>query len=115
MLQQDNAQGAWKGISLALTIIVVLVLSNYNFSQSDWIPHTREVVVYFKASEWVTGEFVDCYSFTGETQEVASLVCGFDRNNPHTIRVKFWGSITNERDKTWKCERGANSLTCKLQ
>jgi hypothetical protein len=86
--------------------------------KSGWIPRTREIPVYVKAQRWVTGEIKTCESLaTREPQELGVLVCDEDTtlDEYHVLQVKFWGPITTDRNKEWKCVRETASLTCKLQ
>jgi hypothetical protein len=87
--------------------------------KSGWIPRTRDVLVYVKAQTWVTGEIKTCASFASqEKKEIGALVCDQDDrllDEHHVLQVKFWGPITTDRNKEWKCVREQASLTCKLQ
>jgi hypothetical protein len=42
-------------------------------------------------------------------------ILGAATGETHTLNVKFWGLITTERMKMWKCRREETSLTCNLQ
>jgi len=96
-------------------LIAVGCLDGY-FTKSGWYPRMREVPVTFKAYTWVAGELKSCYSASSpEKGELALLVCDSNTEETHSMNVKFWGTITTERDKIWKCEREETSLTCKLQ
>lgn len=99
---------------------ILIASVNYYFTESGWYPRTREVNVYFKAQEWVNGELRTCYSFSPSDQktaddELAALFCGTNRDESHLLRVRFWGPIGADKDRTWKCERETSSITCKLQ
>jgi hypothetical protein len=86
--------------------------------ESGWIPRTREVPVYARVSGWIQGEIKTCETLaTKQRGELAVLVCFDDTNlaEHHTLQVKFWGPITTERNKEWKCVRETASLTCRLQ
>jgi hypothetical protein len=61
-----------------------------------------------------------CFSTDGSIKyELIALGCPTnndkDTGESHTLNVKFWGPITTERPKLWKCQREETSLTCKLQ
>jgi hypothetical protein len=98
---------------MAVATIMVIV------EQSGWIPRTREVPVYAKASGWVQGEIKTCETFASKQKdELTVLVCDEDDrmlDEHHTLQVKFWGPITTDRNKEWKCVREPASLTCRLQ
>jgi hypothetical protein len=85
---------------------------------SGWLPRMREVSVYVKPENWMTGEIKSCASLASrESDEIAVLLCDQSEMvfEPHVLEVRFWGSIKPDRDKEWKCSRGPASLTCKLQ
>jgi hypothetical protein len=84
--------------------------------ESGWLPRTREVVMYVRSEQWMMGEQKTCYSFsTKEKTDLDSLYCETDPKESHALNVKFWGAISTERDKIWKCERQETSVVCKLQ
>jgi hypothetical protein len=88
---------------------------NYYITESAWFPRTREASVIVKAPAWVIGELRTCISLsTPEKGELTALVCDYNTDEVHSLNVKFWGTITTERDKVWKCEREEASLICKL-
>ena len=88
---------------------------HYYTNESGWVPRNREIEVYVHASNWVVGELKICRSLpTEDKAELTVLFCSDDAES-HTLKVKFWGPITADRNKMWKCEREFASLTCKLQ
>jgi len=104
------------GFRLLILGAIGYALFDWYVTESGWMPRTREIEVYVHASNWVAGELKICHSFsTGRKDELKSLFCANDRNESHTLMVKFWGPITTDRDRIWKCEREQSSLTCKLQ
>ena len=111
-LVQTISVGFWLivGLSFGGSLVV------YYFTESAWFPRTREVPVYANVFTWVTGELKTCYSeLTPSKDELAYLVCDAEAKDYHLLKVRFWGTITTEREKSWKCEREEASLTCKLQ
>ena len=115
---------AWKGKRMIETVMGLLGLSFFVIVlgglvlDSGWYPRTREVVVFADAAKWVPGELRMCFSSEGSAKdELLSLACEIDRDTgeTHTLSVRFWGPITTERPKVWKCQREETSLTCKLQ
>jgi hypothetical protein len=116
-LNDKTARRVIRGVCLSFLSVVIVVAITYWFvNDSGWMPRTREVNVYAHASNWITGELKICTSSsTEEKNELKYLSCGSELYEIHTLTVKFWGPITTDRDKTWKCERMESSLTCKLQ
>jgi hypothetical protein len=112
---------ALRAIFFLVVIAMILIGGlNYYFTESGWLPRTREIVVYAEAAKWVPGELRECFSNEGSAKdELLALECPmeFEKNadETHTLTVKFWGPITTERPKLWKCEREEKSLTCRLQ
>jgi len=98
-------------------LLMGAVYVNLYFTESGWFPRTREVSVYVNAFTWVTGEMKTCYSSeTAEKGELTFLSCDSGASQDiHLLRVKFWGTITTEKNKVYKCGREESSLTCKLQ
>lgn len=88
---------------------------------SGWIPHDKDVPVSVDTRNWIPEEVKMCASAkTSDKKELAALVC-YDTDNDsdsgqsHVLKVKFWGSIQADKDKLWRCTRGQDFLTCKLQ
>ena len=86
----------------------------------DWIPITRDVLVSVDTRNWIPEEVKICASTVSKAQrELVALACldgnGRETAQTHILKVKFWGSIQADRDKVWKCTRGQEFLTCKLQ
>ncbi len=98
---------------------VVYAVVDEVVGKSGWIPRTREIPVYVKAQDWVRGEIKSCVSFASkERKEIGTLVCDDGSrvlDESHVLPVRFWGSITTERNKDWKCTRESASFTCRLQ
>jgi hypothetical protein len=97
---------------------IVYEISCTVLEKSGWIPRTRQVSVYVKPESWMTGEIKVCDSLESkEKKEIAVVLCdqGPMLFEPHLLQVKFWGSITTDRNKEWKCTRELASLTCRLQ
>jgi hypothetical protein len=104
---------AWLLFAVVALAIVVSLL-NWYVNESGWMPRAREVNVYFHS--WITGELKRCHSLsTAGKEELTSLFCANEINESHTFRVKFWGTITTDRDRIWKCEREEASVSCKPQ
>ena len=104
--------------SVAFVLLVVGGIVYAFVEESSWIPRTREVSVYVKPENWMTGEIKSCASAQSkEKEEIGVLLC--DQNQmlfePHVLQVRFWGPIKPDRNKEWKCTREAASLTCRLQ
>jgi len=107
--------------TLFSVVFVLLVVGGIVYAfveESGWIPRTREVSVYVKPENWMTGEIKSCDSLQSkEKTEIAVLLS--DQNQmlfePHVLQVRFWGPIKTDRNKEWKCTREAASLTCRLQ
>lgn len=103
-------------ISVCFFIGIGALLVEIYITESGWYPRTREVVVSAKANNRVTGELKMCFSSeTPGKDELAYLTCDSGTAENHTLNVTFWGPITTEAPKVWKCERGVTSLTCRLQ
>ena len=105
-------------ILLFITGGLVYVILDEIIEKSGWIPRTREVSVYVKSENWMIGEIKPCASLASkEKKEIGVLLCDQDQMlfEPHVLQVKFWGPITTERNKEWKCARESASLTCRLQ
>jgi hypothetical protein len=104
--------------SIAFVLLIVGGIVYLFLENSGWIPRTREVSVYVKPENWMTGEIKSCASLQSkEREEIGVLLC--DQNQmlfePHVLQVRFWGPIKTDRNKEWKCTREAASLTCRLQ
>jgi len=88
--------------------------------ESGWIPHTKDVLVSVDTRNWIPEEVKMCVSAKAkEKKELATVFC-FDGDNDSSsqsrrLKVKFWGSIKADKGKLWKCTRGQEFLTCKLQ
>jgi len=128
----------WVFLAL-LALGSVGVLLDWYVNKSGWMPRTREVDVYFDS--WTTGELKPCYSFSTPGKEgLKSLFCSNNQTTAmatalahkyggyavdkdgariddefHMFRVKFYGAVTTDRDRIWKCEREQASVSCKLQ
>src|SRR5580700_1035225 len=94
-------------VAVLLLIVggIVYALVDEVVEKSGWIPRTREVSVYVKAENWMTGEIRACVSFESkEKKELGVLVCDQDKmlDESHVLEVKFWGPITTDRNKDWK-------------
>lgn len=116
----QRAQRTVKAVSRVFgTVFLLLAVVGtvyWYVNDSGWLPRTREVVVYVHASNWITGELKICTSSsTEEKGALTYLSCGSEFDESHILTVKFWGPITTDQDKIWKCERKESSLTCKLQ
>jgi hypothetical protein len=104
------------GLMAMATIMTII-------TESGWIPRNREVNVYLGKQPWMTGEIKTCDSIRPNDrelreQELRLLACADDDrrlDEHHTLQVKFWGPITADRNKEWKCTREPSSLTCRLQ
>jgi hypothetical protein len=104
-------------VLLIVTGIVYALIDEF-VEKSGWIPRTREVSVYVKAENWMTGEIKSCASLASkERKEIGVLLCDQDQMllEPHSLEVKFWGPIKTDRKREWKCTRETASLTCRLQ
>jgi len=104
--------------SVAFVLLIVGGIAYLFVENSGWIPRTREVSVYVKPENWMTGEIKSCASLQSkEREEIGVLLC--DQNQmlfePHVLQVRFWGPITTDRNKEWKRTREPASLTCRLQ
>jgi hypothetical protein len=110
----------WRMVQLAMITLVGLIglafVANYASEHwHDWVPQQREVQVFFNAPKWVVGESKICSSFVADEKgEVASLFCD-ETHESHQLEVTFWGSITANQAKVWKCKRESESIECKLQ
>jgi hypothetical protein len=116
----ERLVGAFRKFLVYCFYLVLIAACLYGWVyESGWYPRTREVGVFFVPSKWVVGELKTCYSHPSEQRaELTALFCENYTTSPdeyHLLNVTFWGTITTERDKIWKCERGQSSLTCKLQ
>ena len=105
--------------SLCVAYLVNICLEWY-FDESDWYPREREIEVFFKAHQWIEGEIQTCYSphavaRKGPAAEIKVIYCSSEQNESHVLRVKFWGSIKDDNDRMWKCERSPTIMTCRLQ
>jgi hypothetical protein len=114
------AKATWKVVRTAGVVLFAIAACyaayDWYFNESGWLPRSREVEVLARVSNWVTGELKICVSAaTDDKEELKYLTCGNESNESHTLAVKFWGPITTDRDKIWKCQREESSLTCKLQ
>jgi len=110
-----TAQDILRGVGIAvLSFAGIAALLGITYTLIDYVPQTREIPVYFKAYQWIPGAFEDCYSTVEQKDEVSMLVCG-DSNEEHEMNVEFYGDLKPDRNKTWKCQRGQTSITCKLQ
>lgn len=104
------------GVGVFLFIVLAWAGMSYYFNDSGWYPRTREVTIFAEAAKWVPGELKFCFSSEDPTRsELTSLECDSDTGESHLLNVQFWGTITTERPKVWKCEREETSLICKLQ
>jgi hypothetical protein len=112
------AKAIYYTFSLGVLLLIVGAVVSGVIEESGWIPRTREISVYLRVTDWMTGEIKTCISAaTKEKQELEVLACVDDDTSSehHTLPVKFWGPITTERRKEWKCVREPASLNCKLQ
>lgn len=102
---------------LLWSVAVIAAIAAFAYTQQKLeSTHTREVLIYFSAQQWVVGELRTCHSFsTKQKGELTSLRCDNDTNESHLLRVTFSGSISTELTKTWKCERGESDIICELQ
>src|SRR5260370_25390960 len=112
------ASAIYTFLSVAFVLLVVGGIVYAFVEESSWILRTREVSVYVKPENWMTGEIKSCASAQSkEKEEIGVLLC--DQNQmlfePHVLQVRFWGPIKPDRNKEWKCTREAASLTCRLQ
>jgi hypothetical protein len=85
-----------------------------------WIPHTKDVPVLVDTRSWIQEEVKACASVKAQNKELSTLICydgdnGPDSGQSHILSVRFWGSIEADKDKLWKCTRGKEFVTCKLQ
>ena len=104
------------GVLLFGGVVELLIQSATTGLLSGWYPRTREIIVYAEASKWINGELKPCFSKgTPEKSELTSIVCDSDTNESHALNVRFWGSITTDGPKLWKCRRDETSVSCKLQ
>jgi len=105
-------------VLLLIAVAVAYTVVDGIIEKYGWIGRTREVPVYVKVQSWVTGEIRTCVSFASkEKKELGVLVCDEDKmlDEHHVLQVKFWGPVTTDRNKEWKCVREPASLTCRLQ
>jgi hypothetical protein len=110
----------WKAFWVCFLGYLVIVFISWYFEESGWYPREREVQVYFKAREWLDGEIQTCYSnaYTtdkGPGAELKQIVCTFNVDESHVLRVKFWGPIKADKNRVWKCERSSTTMICRLQ
>jgi hypothetical protein len=108
----------WRGFLFIVLLWLTAQSVNYYFNESSWYPREREVEVFFKPHQWIDGEIKTCYSDqTKKTTdgELISISCGFEQDESHVLRVKFYGPIKAEKNKLWKCERSQTGMTCRLQ
>jgi hypothetical protein len=118
---QRPAQFTWSFFSVSVFLLIasgIVYALVDKVSESGWVSRTREVSVYFPSENWLTGEIRTCTSLESkQRQEIGVLLCDHSQtlSEPHTFPVKFWGPITTDRNKIWKCTREAASLTCRLQ
>jgi hypothetical protein len=76
--------------------------------------------MYFNARGLIDGEIQTCYSRVSVTDkdpdaELQEMVCAFDKDESHVLKVTFWGPIQADKNKVWKCERSSTGMVCKLQ
>ncbi len=112
------AKALYTLFSVTFVLLIVVGIIYAFVEESSWIPRSREVSVYVKPENWMTGEIKSCASLQSrEKEEIGVLLC--DQNQmlfePHVLQVRFWGPIKPDRNKEWKCTREPASLTCRLQ
>jgi len=110
----------WKAFWICFLGYLGFGLISWYFTDSGWYPRERKVVVAFKADKWIDGEVQFCQSTDTRvpklpTGEVIAIFCSSELHELHVLKVKFWASITADRNKNWKCERFHSSMTCRLQ
>jgi hypothetical protein len=109
----------WRGFWFIVLLWLGGISIEYYFNESGWYPRQREIEVFFKAYQWIDGEIKTCYSDQSRTSktdgELTFISCGFELNESHLFRVKFWGPIKANKNKVWKCERSQSAMTCSLQ
>jgi hypothetical protein len=106
----------WGIILTIFALFAIAATIDWYVNDSGWLPRTRDIDVYVRTSDWVTGESKMCSSATTkEKGDLHGLACGDQFRESHTLTVKFWGPITTDRDKIWKCKRDESSFTCYLQ
>ena len=110
----------WKAFWVCFLGYLAFGLISWYFADSGWYPRQREVQVFFKAHNWIDGEIQTCYSAVTAAPktpdgELQAIFCSSEESESHVLKVKFWGPITGEKNKVWKCERFQSSMTCRLQ
>lgn len=110
----------WGAFWLLFLGFLAIATIRWYFTESGWYPREREVEVFFKAHQWIDGEIQTCYSNTHTTEktpdaELREIVCSFEGNESHVLRVKFWGPVRADKNKVWRCERFPTTMICRLQ
>ena len=112
-------------ITSRLVGMVACVVFATAYSAADgagWIPHTKVVTVSTISSSLVIDGGTYCYSHqTSPAQLIGSLHCIGIPDEPHDLKVTFWGRNDTQTDRTWTCRpvhslfHKENALTCTLQ
>jgi len=88
------------------------------------VPHTSDTNFVIGQTEWLPGEYRECWAFAKPDGSVASLNCLqvlWDLPNkptsPHTFPTRYWGRIQRpehaaRQDWRWRCQRRSDSVTC---
>jgi len=122
MAGEGGAQGFIRFL-LLLFIVGVGSIGGYRFlDNAGRFPHEVDTNFVIGETEWLTGEYRECWALARGDGNIAMLDCEHisdlvKPNNFHTFSTRYWGRIRRPEYAarqvwSWRCQRRVESVTC---
>jgi len=108
---------------MLLLIVAAGAIGGYKLlDNAGRFPHTSSTNFVIGQTEWLLGEYRECWALAKPDGAIAMLDCEHISDLPkpssfHTFLTRYWGRTRRpeyavRQDWQWRCQRRSDSITC---